>query len=180
MIDEGLGSRSLTANEPATNAALSTVNVRDAVPAAGVTEILSLAEELSRIGAAGSQIARAIESVTGLRAGEVQVLAAVAGGASHPRAIADVTGQVPEAAEVTVEGLEERGLIGRHAHDADPAGEPALMHVSVAGQAVLEQVEAVRIRLADALVSSLGTERARELRSTLTAVADLVEQPALP
>ncbi|SEE88964.1 hypothetical protein [Ruania alba] len=175
MIDEGFASSDLNSST-----ALATVKVRDVAPVAGVTEILSLADELSRIGAAGSQLARAIESVTGLRAGEVQVLAAVAGGASHPRAIADATGQVPEAAEVTVEGLQERGLIGRHAHSADPAAEPTLMHVSMAGHAVLEQVEAVRIRLADALVSSLGAERARELRSTLTAVADLIETPVLP
>ncbi|QOR71225.1 hypothetical protein IM660_02650 [Ruania alkalisoli] len=159
--------------------ALSVVNVRDAAPVAGVNEILSLADELSRIGDAGSQLARAIESATGLRAGEVQVLAAVAAGAEHHRAIASTIGQVPEAAEATVDGLAERGLIGRHSHESDPSGELGLVHVSPSGQAVLEQVEAVRIRLADALFGALGLEKAQELRRTLTAVAEIVETPAL-
>ncbi|UFU03676.1 MarR family winged helix-turn-helix transcriptional regulator [Ruania suaedae] len=159
--------------------ALSVVNVRDVAPAAGVAEILSLADELSRIGDAGTQLARAIESTTGLRAGEVQVLAAIAAGAEHPRAIADSTGQVPDAAEATVDSLADRGLVGRHAHESDPRGDLGLVHVSASGHAVLEQVEAVRIRLADALFGALGLEKAQELRRTLSAVAELVEAPAL-
>ena len=74
----------------------------------------------------------------------------------------------------------ERGLLGRHAHASDPAGELALVHLTPPGRAVLEQVEAVQIRLADALASTLGAERTRSLRSTLATLADVLDRPALP
>lgn len=155
-------------------------SVREAVPTTGVGEILALADELTRIGSAGTQLARRIEAVTGLRGGEVQVLAAVDAGSVHPRGIAEVIGQLVEAAEATVSALVERGLLAHHAHASDPSGELALVHVTPAGRAVLEQVEAVQIRIADALAGTLGHERTHALRSTLSTVADVLEQPALP
>lgn len=178
MIDEDLARA--TALIPGTTHEIGPSRVREAVPTTAVGEILGLADELTRIGSAGTQLARRIESVTGLRGGEVQVLAAVDAGSVHPRGIAEVIGQVVEAAEATVNALVERGLLGRHAHTSDPAGELALVHLTPPGRAVLEQVEAVQIRLADALASTLGAEQTRTLRSTLGTVADVLDRPVLP
>lgn len=178
MIDEDLARERVVV--PLGPRPLSNGDVRDAVPTTAVGEILALADELARIGSAGTQLARRIESVTGLRAGEVQVLAAVDAGSVHPRGIAEVIGQVVEAAEATVSALVERGLLGRHAHASDPAGDLALVHLTPSGRAVLEQVEAVQIRLADALASTLGAEQTRTLRSTLATVADVLDRPARP
>lgn len=177
MIDEDLTREIAVVSAGARR--LGSKDVRDAVPTTAVGEILALADELTRIGSAGTELARRIESVTGLRAGEVQVLAAVDAGSVHPRGIAEVIGQVVEAAEATVGALVERGLLGRHAHASDPAGELALVHLTPPGRAVLEQVEAVQIRLADALASTLGAERTRSLRSTLATLADVLDRPAL-
>ncbi|HLS61961.1 MAG TPA: hypothetical protein VK060_01130, partial [Ruania sp.] len=75
MIDEDLtreiavvsaGARRL---ESAGARRLESKDVRDAVPTTAVGEILALADELTRIGSAGTELARRIESVTGLRAG---------------------------------------------------------------------------------------------------------------
>lgn len=178
MIDDGDHSHTSTLLPVSTSVGVGTV--REAVPTTGVGEILALADELTRIGSAGTQLARRIEAITGLRGGQVQVLAAVDAGSEHPRGIAEVIGQVVEAAEATTSGLVERGLLARHAHSADPSGEPALVHLTPAGRAVLEQVEAVQIRIADALAGSLGHEQTRALRTTLAAVADALDQPALP
>ncbi|TDE91605.1 hypothetical protein EXU48_15790 [Occultella glacieicola] len=113
--------------------------------------------------------------MTGMRAGELQVLVAVEDGAEHPRAIAALTGQLPEAAEVTVKALVARGLLGRHAHPADPSGEPGLVHVTPMGTAALEQAEAVQIRVVDALARTIGVERTKDLSRNLTVLADVLE-----
>ncbi|MBZ2198185.1 MarR family winged helix-turn-helix transcriptional regulator [Occultella gossypii] len=150
-------------------------DVRGMVPASSLTGILGLTDVLGRIGQAGMALTHRIESVTGVRAGELQVLVAVEDGAEHPRAIAAVTGQLPEAAEVTVKALVARGLLNRHAHPADTSGEPALVHVTPIGTAALEQAEAVQIRIVDALARTLGGEQTQDLNRTLKVVADVLE-----
>lgn len=177
MIDE---SDSQTSALLPVNGAAAWSTAREAVPTTAVGEILALADELTRIGSAGTQLAGRIEAVTGLRGGEVQVLAAVEAGSMHSRRIAEAIGQVVEAAEATVAALVDRGLLARHAHESDPSGEPALVHLTPPGHAVLEQVEAVQIRIADALASSLGQEQTHTLRATLSTVADALDQPGLP
>src|SRR5699024_2813681 len=152
MIDDGDHSHTSTLLPVSTSVGVGTV--REAVPTTGVGEILALADELTRIGSAGTQLARRIEAITGLRGGQVQVLAAVDAGSELLPGTAAVIGRVVEATEATTSGLVGRELRSRHAHSADPSGEPALVHLTPAGRAVLEQVEAVQIRIADALAGS--------------------------
>src|SRR5690625_2574632 len=111
MIDEDLTREIAVVSAGARR--LGSKDVRDAVPTTAVGEILALADELTRIGSAGTELARRIESVTGLRAGEVQVLAAVDAGSVHPRGIAEVIGQVVEVAGGRVGALVARGRAGR-------------------------------------------------------------------
>lgn len=155
--------------------ALATIDVRDALPAGGVADILGLVDDLARLGEAGAGLSRQVEAVTGLRAGELQVLAAMHVGADHPRGIADETGQIPEAVEATLASLGEQGLVGWHAHEAATSPVPGLVHLTHAGRAAVEQAEGVQIRIADALASALGAEQTRTLRATLRAVATVME-----
>lgn len=160
--------------------ALTPVDVRDLLPHGGVEGILGLADDLDRMGRAGAGLSRRVETVTGLRTGELQVLATISAGADHPRAVAAATGEIVEAVEATVDSLLQRGLVGRHAHVASGDQAPALLHLTAPGRAALEQAEGVQLRLADALAAALGAERTSRLRETLRAVADVMESGDLP
>src|SRR5699024_7950133 len=105
-----------------------------------------LLADLERIRQGSESLMRRIESTTGLLTGEVQVLEAIAAGADHVRAVAKRTGQPVDAARVTIEGLTERNVVSRHRHQsAGSGGEPAMLHVTDAGNVVLGQVEAIRL-----------------------------------
>ncbi len=143
-----------------------------AEPVDRLGEVLDLVEELTGLARAGEELARRIESVSGLRAGELQALAAVADGASHPRAVARRTGQVDEAGEATVGALLQRGLLARHRHPDAPPGtsDPALVHLTAAGRTVHAQAQGLRIRALAAVVQDLGEDRTDSLRTTVRAL----------
>ena len=132
-------------------------------------DVLDLFDQLTGLARAGEELARRLEAVSGLRAGELQALAAVAEGASHARAVARRTGQVDDAGEATVGALVQRGLLARHRHPASPvaAGDLGLVHLTEAGRSVLAQAEGLRIRALASVVQVLDDAEADSLRTTV-------------
>jgi DNA-binding MarR family transcriptional regulator len=138
-------------------------------PVDGLTDVFDLLDDLAGLGRVVDGLSRRLVGVSGLRAGELQALIAVAEGAEHPRAVARRTGQVDEAGPATVAALVRRGLLGRHRHPASPAGaeQGSLVHLTEAGRVVLDQVQGLRIRLLAAVVAQLGDDEAQRLRSSV-------------
>jgi DNA-binding MarR family transcriptional regulator len=141
-------------------------------PVDGVTEVLGLLDDLTQLGRVVDGLARRLDGVSGLRAGELQALVAVAEGAEHPRAVARRTGQVDDAGLATVSALVRRGLLQRHRHPASPSadGPLALVHLTEAGRVVLAQAQGLQIRALAALVEQLGNAEADRLRSAVAAL----------
>ncbi|WP_369138879.1 MarR family winged helix-turn-helix transcriptional regulator [Modestobacter versicolor] len=151
-------------------------------PVDGLTDVLGLLDDLSALGRVVDGVARRLDAVHGLRAGELQALVAVAEGAAHPRAVARRTGQVDEAGAATVGSLVQRGLLQRHRHPASPADEAPLVHLTEAGRVVLAQAEGLQIRALAALVQQLGDVEAASLRTTVSALGSALaeDRPAAP
>jgi DNA-binding MarR family transcriptional regulator len=151
-------------------------------PADGVADVLGLLDDLTRLGRVVEGLARRLDGVSGLRAGELQALVAVAEGAEHPRAVARRTGQVDEAGQATVQALARRGLLRWHRHPASPHGPASLVHLTEVGRVVLAQVEGLQIRALAALVEQLGEPEADRLRSAVAALgtALAVDRPTAP
>jgi DNA-binding MarR family transcriptional regulator len=142
-------------------------------PAGRIAGVLGLLDELTDLARAGTSLRRRLEGLTGLRTGELQALVAVADGAAHPRAVAAATRQVDDAAAATVGSLLRRGLLSR---SAGAANRPPL-RVTEAGRVVLQQAEALQIRLLAAVVEALGERRAGELRRTVRALGTTLAAP---
>ena len=153
-----------------------------AQPVDRLEEVLGLLDELSELARAGEALARRLEAVSGLRTGELQALAAVADGADHPRAVARRTGQVDEAAAVTVGSLVQRGLLGRHRHPASRSlgAFPSLVHLTEAGRVALAQAEGLRIRALASVVRELGDAEADGLRTTVLALGTALAGDGTP
>jgi DNA-binding MarR family transcriptional regulator len=148
----------------------------------GVTAVLGLLDDLTHLGQVVEGLARRLDGVSGLRAGELQALVAVAEGAEHPRAVARRTGQVDAAGPATVQALVRRGLLQWHRHPASPDGPASLVHLTEAGRVVLAQVEGLQIRALAALVERLGEAEADRLRSAVAALGTTLEvdRPTVP
>lgn len=150
-------------------------------PSDHLVDTLDLVEEMAVMTRSREQIFRHIETLIGIRFGELQALTAVAEGADHFREVARRTGQPDAAARVTVEGLAERGLLGRHAHDrADDGSAPGLIHVSPAGTVLLQQAQALQVRLVDAVVDTLDEGETLRLRESVAHVAETLEPRLSP
>ncbi|MEU7818193.1 hypothetical protein [Pseudonocardia sp. NPDC049154] len=146
--------------------------------AARASDVLELADQLDRLTRPTSLLSR-IEAMTGLRLGELEALLAVSEGADHARAVARATRQADTAAAATVQALQERALVGRHHHPAAAAclSEARMLHVTERGRIVVAQVEAIRIRMAEALVLALGEHRTRAIRASIEQLAGVLEEP---
>lgn len=131
--------------------------LRHAAPSENLATILALEDGSDHLAAARRQVLGGVEELTGLRAGELQALRAVADGAEHYREVARRTGQADAAAQATLDGLVRKGLLDRHRHPAevDPAAPPSLVHLTGRSRAVLGQAEAIHVRLLDRVVASL-------------------------
>lgn len=150
--------------------------VQRARPGEDLAQTLDLVDRMSAMTRSQEQISRAVERLTGLRLGELEALSAVAEGADHPRAVARRTGQADAAAEATVDGLCARGLLARHHHPlARGGGLPRLLHVTETGRVTLEQAEALRVRLLDAVVGSLDEVGADRMRDAVRSMADALD-----
>lgn len=141
----------------------------DADPSARLEEVLRLLDELTEVAGLSEGLFRAIEHVTGLRVGEVQVLRAATCGA-EVYDVARRVGQPDGAVNATVDGLVERGLIRRD----QQAGPTAVLRLTEAGNAALEQTQGVQIRLLDTLVAEVGADGARAFRNTLHGIAGVL------
>lgn len=150
-------------------------------PSAHIVDTLDLVDEMAVMTRSREQIFRHVESLIGIRFGELQTVTAVAEGADHFREVARRTGQPDAAARVTVEGLVERGLLGRHAHDrAGDGSEPGLIHVSPAGTVVLQQAQALHVRLVDAVVDTLDEGETLRLRESVAHIAETLDPRLSP
>jgi len=159
------GSNNATAAIPPDGRDAVMAALRSTAPSPRVTEVLDTVAETEFLTGAREQIFDAIERLTGMRLGEIQVLVAVAEGADHHRAVARATGQVDAAAEATVEALVRKGALARHHHPSARNGDaPTLVHLTPRGDALLAQSEAIRVRLIDAVLDSLGPASSAELR----------------
>jgi DNA-binding MarR family transcriptional regulator len=149
-------------------------------PVDGLTDVLGLLDDLTALGRVVDGLARRLDDVSGVRAGELQALVAVAEGAEHPRAVARRTGQVDEAGLATVDQLVRRGLLGRHRHPASPvgAGEASLVHLTEAGRVVLDQADGLQIRVLAALLQQVGDAEAQRLRGTVRTLGRALAAPA--
>lgn len=153
----------------------------DIDPSQRLGDVLDLLDDLALVTAGSATLFRGIERVTGLRVGEIQVLAAVAHGADRATQVASRTGQPDDAAIATIAGLVDSGLLQRPVPGtAEDGGDSAAsVRLTDSGTAVFEQAEAVRIRLLGMLVSELGREGVESLRAGLRALARVFEaEPA--
>lgn len=149
--------------------------VRHTVPRADMATTLRLAGQMTASARSHELVLRSVEHVTGLRHGELLALAAVAEGADHPRAVARRTGQVDDAARATVDGLLRRGVLARHHHANQHDGEePALLHITETGAVVLEQAEALQLRMTDAVLADADGATTSTLLQIVGGAADLV------
>lgn len=152
------------------------------VPPRHPAAALQLLDDIEQVRAGSDELMRGIEDTTGLRLLEVRVLEEVAQGADHIREIARRSRQPVEAARATADTLLTREMLGRHHHpEASGTAGPAMLHVTDAGVIVLEQVNAMRLRITDALLSALGHDEAERLRHTMRAFSSVLtsEQPAV-
>jgi len=124
-------------------------------------DVLGLAEELNRLGRAGELASRYLQERTGLGSSELRALAAVVEGNATEAGAWD-----PQ----VFEELEERGLVTRAEHGAFIATEY--------GRVVHDQVDAMRIRIADHLVSAKGPEQTGTLRTIVEQMARAIPQPS--
>jgi len=115
----------------------------DTEPRGRLDEVLGLLDELTDVARVSEGMFRGLEQVTGLRAGEVYVLLAVAHGASPVREVARRIGELDDAAGATVESLIQRGLLARNHRDdsRDGSSAPGFLHLTDQGAALLEQIE---------------------------------------
>ena len=128
--------------------------------------VLDLLDDLTGLAGAAEGLRRRVEELTNLRSGELSTLLAVAGGADRTVVVADLTGQVDDAAEATLRALRARGLVT----GADGA-HPGAWQLTESGRVVQQQVEGLRIRVLHGIVGALGEEAAGELRSSVRALA---------
>jgi DNA-binding MarR family transcriptional regulator len=142
----------------------------DADPSARLEEVLHLLDELTEVAGLSEGLFRAIEHVTGLRVGEIQVLRAVTRSGAEVHDVASRVGQPDDAVNATVDGLVERGLFRRDRR----AGPNAVLRLTGAGTAALEQTQGVQIRLLDTLVAEVGADGARAFRTTLHGIAGVL------
>ncbi|MEE6287155.1 MarR family winged helix-turn-helix transcriptional regulator [Georgenia sp. MJ173] len=159
----------LTAVDPVARARQ---ELRNAAPSEHLATILDLEGGSDRLATARHQVLGGVEELTGLRAGELHTLLAVADGAEHHRDVARRTGQADAAAAATIDGLVRHGLLDRHHHPSEPNAEATqtLVHVTPRGQAVLGQSEAIRVRLLDKIAGSLEDVDLETARSTVDAL----------
>ncbi|WP_345382660.1 hypothetical protein [Pseudonocardia yuanmonensis] len=142
-----------------------------------MSDVLELADQLDRLIRPTGMLWR-IEAMTGLRLGELEALLAVSEGADHARAVARATRQPEAAAAATVQTLLQRALVGRHHHPAASGASTArMLHITERGRIVVQQVVAIRIRLAEALVLALGEHRTRAIRVSIEQLAGVLEEP---
>lgn len=128
--------------------------------------VLTLMDDLTGLAGAAEGLRRRVEELTTLRSVELSTLLAVAGGAERTAVVAELTGQVDDAAVATLRALRARGLV-TGAGDAHPGG----WRLTESGRVVQQQVEGLRIRVLHGIVGALGEEAAGELRSTVQALA---------
>lgn len=126
-------------------------------PSRHISAVARMENEAERMAEIRQELFAGIEKLTGKRLGEVEALRAVADGAEHHRAVARRTGQSDAAADATVAGLVRDGYLSRHRHPAERRrdAEPTLVSVTARGRALLAQVDAIRLRLLDAVVDSI-------------------------
>jgi DNA-binding MarR family transcriptional regulator len=142
----------------------------DADPSRQLADVLEVLDDLAQVTTGATALFQGIEQVTGIRVGEIQVLLAVAHGADRVSHMAARIGQPAEAALVTVTGLVDRGLLRWH-RPPPPGDDPVGLRLTDAGTALLEQSQAVQIRLLDTLVAELGQDGVGSLRANLRALA---------
>lgn len=142
----------------------------DADPSTRLEEVLRLLDELTEVARLSGGLFGAIEQVTGLRVSEIQVLRAVTRSGVEVHDVARRVGQTDDAANATIGGLVERGLI----HRDQRAGQTAMLRLTEAGTAALEQTQGVQIRLLDTLVAEVGADGMRAFRTTLHGIAGVL------
>lgn len=133
------------------------------------SQTFALLDEMDRLRVAAAWLVSEIEAASGLGAGEVLTLRAVADGLRHEREIARAIGHAAAVSAAILDGLARQHLVARHPHPDAPAGAaPRIVHLTDAGRAVLEQAEAIEIRLTAALLDRLGARDTAQLRGTIT------------
>jgi len=132
--------------------------------------VLALMDELTGLAGAGEGLRRRLEELTNLRTGELHTLLAVADGATRPDAVAEVTGQVDEAAVATVAALQQRGLVTGSDGPAAGGAHAGPLRLTETGRVVQRQAEGLHIRIVHGIVTALGEDAAGELRSTVQAL----------
>ncbi len=146
-----------------------------ALPGTSMAGVLTLMDELTGLAGAGEGLRRRVEEMTNLRSGELQTLLAVAGGAERTVVVAELTGQVDDAAVATLRALRARGLVtgagGAH---------PGVWRLTESGRVVQQQVEGLRIRVLHGVVSALGEQATDDLRSTVQALGSVLAPDVPP
>jgi DNA-binding MarR family transcriptional regulator len=165
------GVAGLTANTESSPRRLIRPAPVDADPSRQLADVLGVLDDLARVTTGATSLFQGIEQVTGIRVGEIQVLLAVAHGADRVPHIAARIGQPEEAVLVTVAGLIDRGLLRWRRPPTTPGDDPVGLQLTDAGTVLLEQSQAVQIRLLDTLVAELGQDGVASLRANLRALA---------
>lgn len=155
----------------------------DREPSSRVGLALVLLDEMTRTADRLRPVLQAIEEVTGLRPEQVKTLLTIA--SRSPSSTPDetgggVTGSATDRSTAPADtDLIARGLLEPAPDDDGPVG--GTLRLTDRGLAVLSQVQGVRIRILDTLVSALGDRRVGDLLDSLHAVGavldDLPVQP---
>ncbi|MGC0272070.1 hypothetical protein ACO0LV_03615 [Pseudactinotalea sp. Z1739] len=145
-------------------------------------DVLGLAEDLSQLGKVGDLVVEYLERHLGLSHRDLHVLArlAEAPAADHGPCPAEAAadndpldagrGTPGDLEQGVPANLQQRGLVTR---GDDGQGFVVTEH----GLVILDQVYAMRIRIADHLVSKLGPDRTQSLRSLLQQMVDAIPSP---
>ncbi|MGC0249846.1 hypothetical protein [Pseudactinotalea sp. Z1748] len=145
-------------------------------------DVLGLAEELSQLGKVGDLVVEYLERHLGLSHRDLHVLARLAeapaaddrprsaGAAADDDHRSTGTGTPGDLEQGVPANLEQRGLVTR---GDDGQGFVVTEH----GLVILDQVYAMRIRIADHLVNALGPDRTQSLRSLLQQMVEAIPSP---
>lgn len=125
-------------------------------------DVLALAEELSQLGRTGDLVTTYLEEHLGLTHRQFRVLTRVA---EHPAT--DLSAPERDLAGA----LMDRGLVVHHGEG---------YRVTEHGRVILDQVEAIRIRLAAQLTTQLGAQEVASLRTAVQQLISSVPPPVSP
>ena len=139
----------------------------DQEPGARLGQTLILLDEIDRAARRLQPLLRTVERMTGLSLAQVRTLMAFADDDQMPR------GTTSDATTVT--SLAHKGLVAPGDRTPGGGAGEAVVRLTDAGRAALEQVQGLRIRAVSTLVNALDDSQVDEIHASLRGIGEALE-----